>query len=419
MPSTAARIAVRERRASADSPLMTPAERRATSGLATIYGLRMLGMFIILPVFAIHAETLPGGGDHTLVGIALGAYALTQAALQVPFGWASDRFGRKPAIVAGLIVFALGSFVAAWASDIYWTIVGRAIQGAGAISAAVIALTADLTRDEVRTKAMAAIGMTIGGTFALSLVAGPLLRNAIGVPGIFALTGVLALGAIAVVWRLVPEAAQRSATLREGALRAFRRVLADRELARLNYGIFALHAVLMTLFVQLPFELRDAGLPVESHWSVYLPVLLASIVFLWPALRNADRSELRKPIFIGAVFVLVIAEIVLSLAGARLVALVVGLVAFFTAFNLLEAVLPSLVSKFAPSALRGTAVGLYSSVQFLGTFAGAAVGGALAQHVGPSAVFLFGLALSGVWLLAAVTMGSPPAYHSNPSLGET
>ena len=184
---------------------MSPIELRATAGLAGIYGLRMFGMFIILPVFAFYAEHLPGGGNYTLIGIALGAYGLTQAILQIPFGWLSDRIGRKPVIYIGLILFAIGSFIAASATDIYWVIFGRIIQGAGAISAAVMALAADLTREEHRTKAMATIGMTIGVTFALSLIVAPALNRLIGVPGIFAMTGVLALLAMAVVYQIIPE----------------------------------------------------------------------------------------------------------------------------------------------------------------------------------------------------------------------
>jgi len=283
---------------------MTALERRATASLAGIYGLRMLGMFIILPVFALYAETLPGGRDHTLVGIALGAYGLTQAILQIPFGWASDRFGRKPTIVVGLLLFAFGSFVAAWAPNIWWTIAGRSIQGAGAISAAVIALTADLTRHEVRTRAMAAIGMTIGATFALSLILGPVLKAWIGVPGIFVLTGVLALGAIVVLKRRVPDPDPAHVHPRAPGLAAFGKVLADGQLLRLNYGIFALHALLMALFVQVPFALRDAGLVAEAHWKVYLPVMVGSVLLMLPLLRAADRPARSKAVFMGAVLIL-------------------------------------------------------------------------------------------------------------------
>ena len=398
---------------------MTALERRATASLAGIYGLRMLGMFIILPVFALYAETLPGGRDHTLVGIALGAYGLTQAILQIPFGWASDRFGRKPTIVVGLLLFAFGSFVAAWAPDIWWTIAGRSMQGAGAISAAVIALTADLTRHEVRTRAMAAIGMTIGATFAVSLILGPVLKAWIGVPGIFALTGVLALGAILVLKHRVPDPDPAHVHPREPGLAAFGKVLADGQLLRLNYGIFALHALLMALFVQVPFALRDAGLVAEAHWKVYLPVMVGSVLLMLPLLRAADRPARSKAVFMGAVLILLVGQVVLALAGSSLPLLVLGLVVFFAAFNLLEATLPSLVSKFAPPAQKGTATGVYSSVQFLGAFLGAATGGFLAQHAGPAAVFGLGIALTAVWLVVSASMSAPPTYPSTYSMGET
>jgi len=397
---------------------MTRTERRATAGLAGIFGLRMLGMFIVLPVLALYAETLPGGRDHTLVGLALGAYGLTQAVLQVPFGWASDRWGRKPVIIAGLVIFALGSFIAAWAPNILWTIVGRTVQGAGAISAAVIALTADLTRDAVRSRAMAAIGMTIGATFALSLVVAPALTPIIGVPGIFVLTGVLALGAIALLLRMVPDP---GAPVRAQDTSAqWKRVLADRDLLRLNYGIFALHAALMALFVQVPFMLRDNGVAAGRHWLVYLPVLVASVVLMLPALWQADRPGRGKPVFVGAVAVLFAGQVFLALAGASLPMTLVALVVFFTGFNLLEATLPSLVSKFAPPAVKGAATGVYSSVQFLGAFVGAAAGGWLSQWHGAAAVFGFGLVLTAIWLAVSATMSAPPAFkQGNYSMGET
>ena len=243
---------------------MTPLELRASIGLSGIFGLRLLGMFVILPVFAIYAERLPGGDNLTLVGLAIGAYGLTQALLQIPFGWWSDRYGRKPVVYIGLVIFAIGSFVAALAPDIYMVIFGRMLQGAGAISAAVIAMTADLTREDQRAKAMAMIGSTIGVAFALSLVASPWLDRMIGVPGIFALTGILALGAMLVMWRVIPDAPQNPPAPGR-ALKDFWHVLTDPQLARLNWGIFALHAVLMALFIVVPFGLRDAGLPVGEQ----------------------------------------------------------------------------------------------------------------------------------------------------------
>ena len=403
----------------ASSVRMTPEERRATAGLASIFGLRMLGMFIVLPVLALYAETLPGGRDHTLVGLALGAYGLTQAILQIPFGWASDRWGRKPVIVVGLVIFAIGSFVAAWAPNIWWTIVGRTVQGAGAISAAVLALTSDLTRNEVRTRAMAAIGMMIGATFALSLIAGPALTAVIGVPGIFALTGILALGAIVLLQTAVPQPRERID--RGETSSQWWRVLSDGQLLRLNYGIFALHAALMALFVQVPFMLRDDGLTPDKHWLVYLPVIVVSAALMFPALMEADRPGRSKLVFIGAVAVLFAGQSMLAIARGSLVAAIAALVVFFTAFNLLEATLPSLISKFAPPDVKGTATGVYSSVQFLGTFVGAAVGGWLSQHHGAPAVFVFCLALTAVWIAVSATMSpAPPAFNEgNYSMGET
>jgi len=398
---------------------MNAAERRATASLASIYGLRLLGMFIILPVFALYAETLPGGATHTLIGIALGAYGLTQALLQIPFGWASDRWGRKPVIYSGLVIFAVGSFIAAWAPDIGWVIVGRCLQGAGAISAAVIALTADLTRESVRTRAMAIIGVTIALTFAASLIAGPVLKALIGVPGIFALTGVLALGAMAVVHFAVPDPAHAS-TDRSVARGRLAQVFRDAQLLRLNYGTFALHAVLMALFTQVPFALRDNGHAAERHWIVYLPVLVISILVMIPFVRHVDRPERGKPLMIGAVAALLAAQLALAFSLQSLWALCIELTLFFAALNLLEAILPALVSKCAPAEARGAAIGVNSSMQFLGAFAGAAAGGWLSEHMGGASVFILGVALTGVWLIATATMTAPRArFATSYSMGET
>ena len=384
---------------------MTALELRSSFTLAGVFGLRMLGLFIILPVFALYAETLPGGRDHTLVGIALGAYGLTQAVLQIPFGWLSDRWGRKPTIYLGLLLFALGSVVAASATSIGWVIAGRVLQGAGAISAAVIALASDLTRDEVRTKAMAIIGITIGVTFALSMVLGPVLGRWIGVPGIFALTGVLALGAIAVVRFRVPDPVAVVGIAPDRP--RFADVLRDPQLARLNVGIFVLHAVLMALFVVVPFALRGAGLEGNEHWKVYLPVMLGAFVLMAPVMAMSERRGKQKPAFVGAVVLLAIAEVILAMMGASVLAIAGALLVFFTAFNLLEASLPSLISRIAPAEAKGTAVGVYSSIQFLGTFVGAATGGWLSQHHGAPAVFVFCGALTLVWFGVALGMNVP------------
>ena len=388
-----------------DAQRMTPLELRASFGLASIFGLRMLGMFIILPVFALYAERLPGGHDHTLVGIALGAYGLTQALLQVPFGTLSDRWGRKPTIYAGLVIFACGSFIAAFAQDIYLVILGRIVQGAGAVSAAVIALTADLTRESQRSKAMAVIGITIGATFGLSMIAGPVLGRSIGVPGIFAMTGVLALAAIAVVRWLVPDPV---AVLPHDAERLhWTQILRHRDLVRLNLGIFVLHAVLMALFVVVPFSLRDAGLESAGHWKVYLPVMVGSVLLMLPLIVASERQGRHKEMFLLAVAVLLAAQVLFGVLPDSLAALSISLLVFFTAFNYLEASLPALVSRLAPPQAKGAAAGVYSSVQFLGAFIGATAGGAISQHLGPTAVFAVCGILTLSWLVAARGMRAP------------
>jgi predicted MFS family arabinose efflux permease len=390
---------------------MTPLELRASIGLSGIFGLRLLGMFVILPVFAIYAEQLPGGNDLMLVGLAIGAYGLTQALLQIPFGWWSDRYGRKPVIYIGLVIFAFGSFVAALAPNIYIVILGRVLQGAGAISAAVIAMTADLTREDQRAKAMAMIGSTIGVAFALSLVVSPWLDRIIGVPGIFALTGVLALGAILVMWRAIPDAPQVP-PVPGRALKDFWHVLKDPQLARLNWGIFALHAVLMALFIVVPFGLRDAGLPVSSHWQVYLPVMLGSFVLMMPSVLQAGNPVLLRRWFIVSIAVLLAAHLALPWLDGSIWLLSLFLLAFFAPFNALEAMLPTLATRLAPAHAKGTAIGLYSTIQFFGTFLGAAAGGILYKNWGAVAVIVFDAVLLAIWLILAFGMRVPPVKNA-------
>ncbi|MBP6057591.1 MAG: MFS transporter [Nitrosomonas sp.] len=392
---------------------MSPAELRATIGLAGVYGLRMFGLFIILPVFAFYAEDLPGGNNYTLVGIALGAYGLTQAILQIPFGWLSDRIGRKPVIYLGLILFAIGSLVAAVAVDIYWVILGRIIQGAGAISAAVMALAADLTREEHRTKAMATIGMTIGTVFAISLIAAPVLNQWIGVPGIFAMTGILALLAMVVVKKIIPDPQiSRFHSDTEASATSFGSVLRDTQLLRLNYGIFALHATLMALWLVVPLTLRQAGMAADDHWQIYLPVLILSIIFIIPAIIYAEKKAKLKSVFIAAIALLLIGQILLAITFDSIWGTTIALLIFFTAFNLLEASLPSLISKIAPVGAKGTAIGIYSSTQFLGAFIGAATGGYLFGSYGSDALYAFCGSLLTVWLVLAITMKAPAAVRS-------
>ena len=392
---------------------MTPIERRASFGLASIYGLRMLGLFIILPVFALYAEHLPGGESHLLMGVALGAYGLTQAILQIPAGWLSDRYGRKPVIYISLILFALGSFIAASADNIYLVILGRVVQGAGALNAAVMALTADLTREEVRTKAMAMIGITIGITFSISMVLSPLLNSVIGVPGIFALTGLLALLAMGVVKWVIPDPAiTRFHSDTEASSKSFGAVLRNKELLRLDFGIFSLHAILMSVFIQVPFVLQKDGLVLAQHWYVYLPVMLIAFVLMVPPIIIAEKKAKMKQVFVFAVGLAMVAQLLLMLTQDSLWGVAVSLLIFFTAFNILEATLPSMISKIAPLAAKGTAMGVYSSVQFLGAFFGAAAGGALMQYVGGNAVFIFAVVLLLLWLIVASGMNPPAAVST-------
>lgn len=387
---------------------MTPTEIKASASLASVFALRMLGLFLILPVFSVHATSLPGGDNATLVGLALGIYGLTQSFGQLPFGMASDKYGRKRIIVIGLILFALGSFLAAAADDIYWVIAGRAIQGAGAISAAVTALIADSTRDEHRTKAMAMVGASIGLTFAGSLILAPLMYEVIGMAGMFILIGVLSLGAIAVVLYVVPDVPLVPVTRVP-----FRNVLADRELMRLNYGVFALHATQMAMFVVVPSILVDAvGLPLADHWKVYLPVVLASFLLMLPPVFVGEKRGKMKNVFVAAIGLLAIVQLGFWLATAQAVSststFVVLLLGFFVAFNILEASQPSLVSRLAPTAARGTALGVYNTLQAAGLFCGGAIGGWLVQHVSPSSVFVLGGLLAFAWLIIAINMKNLP-----------
>jgi MFS family permease len=387
---------------------MTATEIKASASLASVFALRMLGLFLILPVFSVHAATLPGGDNTTLVGLALGIYGLTQSFGQLPFGMASDKYGRKRIIVIGLILFALGSFIAAAANDIYWVIAGRAIQGAGAISAAVTALIADSTRDEHRTKAMAMVGASIGLTFAGSLILAPLLYDAIGMAGMFILIGGLSLTAIAVVLYVVPDV-----PLVPVARVPFGNVLKDRELMRLNYGVFALHAIQMAMFVVVPSILIDAvGLSLADHWKVYLPVVLASFLLMLPPVFVGEKRGKMKNVFVAAILLLAIVQLgfwlVTAQAEASAATFVVLLLGFFVAFNILEASQPSLVSRLAPTAARGTALGVYNTLQAAGLFCGGALGGWLVQHVGSSSVFVLGGLLAVAWLIIAINMKNLP-----------
>ncbi len=399
------------------SDAMSRDEKRAGMALASIFALRMLGLFLILPVFAIHAQTIPGGDDLTLVGIALGAYGLTQAMFQIPFGMASDAFGRKRVIVVGLLLFAAGSAMAALAPDIWWTIAGRVLQGAGAISAAVTALAADLTREQHRTKVMALIGSSIGLVFACSLVAAPALYALIGMAGIFWMTAVLAVAAIGLVTHVVPPAPP----LPQGPKPPFRQVLLNTSLLRLNFGIFTLHMVQMAMFVVVPGLLISyGGLPLASHWKVYLPAVLASFVIMVPAIIFAEKRNKVQPVFVLAIGLLLATLLAMWLGSGSFMVVAGGLLSFFVAFNVLEAMLPSLISRVAPPSAKGAALGVYNTTQALGVFTGAAMGGWLLKNFDAGSVFLGGAMMAALWLAAAATMApvalrrpvatAPPAH---------
>ncbi len=389
-------------------PRMTRQEIRASASLASIFGLRMLGLFLILPVFAVHARSLPGGDNATLVGLAMGMYGLTQAFGQIPFGMASDRYGRKRIIVIGLLLFIIGSLIAAVDQHVIWVVVGRAVQGAGAVSAAVTALIADSTRDEHRTKAMAMVGASIGLTYAASLVIAPLLYAAVGMRGMFLLVACLSAAAIFVVLYVTPAAPPRSP---EKA--SFIDVLRNPELMRMNVGVFALHAIQMSMFVVLPNVLVNAGgMALGDHWKIYLPVVLASFVLMLPPIFVGEKQGKMKHVFLAAIALLLLVEIGLRFAVAQpslSFGLLVGLLlAFFVAFNVLEASQPSLVSRLAPTGSRGAALGVYNTMQAIGLFAGGAGGGLLAQHFGGPAVFTAGCLLTVGWLIIASSMKNLP-----------
>lgn len=396
------------------SERMSAPEVRASLSLASIYGLRMLGMFLILPIFSIYAETLPGGDNHLLIGLALGAYGLTQAMFQLPFGMASDRFGRKRMIYIGLVLLLIGSLIAGFATDLTTVIIGRAIQGAGAVSAVVTALVADLTREEHRTKAMAMIGGTIGITFALSLILGPALNQWIGIPGIFLLTGVLAVLAILDVKYLVPDpVVSRFHSDAEAAPSKLKDVLRDMQLMRLNFGIFALHAAQMAMFVVVPFAIKQSsGMSENDHWLIYLPVMVLSFALMVPAIIYGEKKARLKQVFIAAIGMMLVAQLLFAGAIDAFWGIVLSLTVYFIAFNILEATLPSIISKLAPAASKGTAIGVYNTAQSLGIFAGGVFGGFLSHVYGYAAVFMFCSVLMLLWLIAAFSMRTPPAVRS-------
>lgn len=398
---------------------MNSIERRAAVSLALIYATRMLGLFMILPVFALYAEQL----SHVtpfLVGVAIGIYGLTQAIFQIPFGIWSDRIGRKPVIIIGLLIFAVGSIVAAVADSIYGVIFGRALQGLGAIAAAVMALAADLTREEHRTKVMAIIGASIGASFMVALVVGPIFDSWVGVPGIFLITAVLAGLGIALIASM-PTVSQSGGPSRTAVTRdTFTSVLSNTQLLRLDFGVFVLHMVLTAVFVVTPLILRDHyAIDPASHWQVYLAVLVISLLLMVPAIIFSEKLNMAKPFFLVAILLCGIGQLSMGLMHHNFVWFFTAMVIYFLGFNFLEASLPTMVSKISNPQTKGTSMGVFSSSQFFGAFCGGAIAGWLAQEFSQNSVFMFAFVMFLVWLLVAFSMRASAKYKSyTVKLGE-
>ena len=387
---------------------MTATERRAAFSLAGIFSLRMLGLFMILPVFSVYGTQYQGFSPMT-VGLAIGIYGLTQALFQIPFGLLSDRFGRKKVIVIGLLIFAFGSLVSALSLTMTGVIIGRALQGLGAISAVTLALTADLTREEQRTKAMAIIGVSIGMAFALAMILGPAITSVAGMPGLFWATGALALGGIAVLLWYVPNpTGLQFHRDTEPVLSQFSRILKDRQLLRLDFGILILHMIMTATFVALPQVLRDLGnIEATEHTRVYLLALPVSVLLMSPFVMYADRRNRVKHVFIAAIGLLALSQIAMATYDQALWMVVLSLTLYFTAFNILEASLPSLITRLAPPELKGTALGAYATAQNFGAFLGGVSGGWLMQEFGAFGVFASCAGAATLWLLLAVSMRNP------------
>ncbi|WDE05794.1 MFS transporter [Thalassomonas viridans] len=379
-------------------------EKKAAFSLAAVFGLRMLGLFMILPVFAVYGTQLIGYSPVWL-GLAIGAYGLTQAMLQIPMGMLSDKFGRKPVILAGLLVFLLGSIVAAMSDSIYGVVFGRALQGMGAIASAVLALAADLSREEQRPKVMATIGMFIGLSFTVAMVFGPIVAQFSGLSGLFWFTAVLTVLAMLMIQFMVPQSVHKAPRGDNVAVAGqLNTLFRHGQLARLNIGVFVLHMALTACFVTLPKQLIDSGLALEQHWQLYLPALLGSFFFMVPFMIIAIKKQKEKQMFVAAVALLTLSLLLFWYLPSSFAVLATLIVLFFVAFNYLEATMPSILSRLAPAGVKGSAMGIYSSSQFLGAFAGGLIGGAVSTAYGEQSIFLVMAVISLLWIVAALGM---------------
>ncbi|MFB6434806.1 MAG: MFS transporter [Candidatus Malihini olakiniferum] len=391
---------------------MTPRERRATWCLGAVFSLRMLGMFMVLPVLTTYGMALPGASE-SLIGVTIGIYGLMQALLQLPFGLLSDRVGRKPLIVIGLLLFVLGSVIAALSPNIWGIILGRALQGSGAISATIMALLLDLTREQNRTKAMVFIGISFGVTIAIAMALGPIVAHAWGLQSLFWSMALLASICIIITLTLIPNSAPQALNRGSSIVRgSIRQVLSNSRLLKLNVGIMCLHILLMSSFVVLPRVLEQARLPAEAHWKIYLYTMLISFIGALPFIIYAEVKRQMKWVFVGCIVVLLVAELLLWMAGSQFWPIVAGVQLFFLAFNIMEALLPSLISKEAPWGYQGTTMGIYSTTQFIGVAIGGSMGGVLFQFHGAAWVFAAGAMLCMLWLLVGISMKEPPYLSS-------
>lgn len=387
---------------------MTPLERKAVISLSSIMSLRMIGLFMVLPVFALYARQLLGS-TPALVGIAMGIYGLSQALFQIPFGMLSDKFGRKPIILMGLLIFIAGSLIAGFSHSMYTMIIGRALQGVGAVGSTILALIADLTREDQRTKAMAISGMTIGFSFSIAMFLGPFLTKWLTVPELFLIASVFGAIGILILWQAVPT--PKISTWHRDAepeLKAFYKLLISPDLAKLNAGIFILHAIFTASFIAIPINLLHlVGLAASRQWILYLPTLLVAFILTMVCIGFSEYKQQIKPYFIGGIIALGAAEVVLWLEPASMLFAIIGLSLFFTGFSLLESFMPSLITRTAPAIRKGSALGIYSCSQFLGIFVGGVVGGWLYGKSGFSGVYLFCVILSLFWLALAFLMQAP------------
>ncbi|CAJ0993136.1 MFS transporter [Pantoea sp. Nvir] len=391
---------------------MTPAELRAIWGLGTVFSLRMLGMFMVLPVLTTYGMALQHA-SKTLIGLAIGVYGLTQAIFQIPFGLMSDRIGRKPLIISGLLLFVLGSIIAAITTSIWGIILGRALQGSGAIAAAVMALLSDLTREQNRTKAMACIGFSFGVTFAIAMVISPIVTHAFGLHALFWIIAILVFLGILITLLVVPNTPNHLLNRESGmVIGGFYKVLANVHLIKLNVSILCLHTLLMSSFVALPGQFEQLGLPAAEHWKVYLVTMLIALIGVIPLIIYAEVKYRMKQVFVACISLIIVAEIMLWNAKCYFWTLVIGVQLFFLAFNLIEAILPSLVSKESPTGYKGTAMGVYSTSQFIGVAIGGSLSGWIFGHFDARTIFLVSAIIAIIWLFVAVTMQEPPYVSS-------